>query len=179
MKTRSSEVWKPVKGYETLYKISDQGNVKSLDRKVRYEKNQKILTRKVNQKYKNKRINNRGYIEVRLSKDSICKTKMLHNLLAEAFIRNPHNKPYINHIDGDKTNNSLLNLEWVTHSENMKHAYRIGLIKKTTKPVKDTCTGKVYNSCKEAAECFNINKGTLKNYLNGWNNNTTCLKYAA
>lgn len=74
------------------------------------------------------RINNCGYVSVRLSKNGKIYTRFVHRLMAEAFIPNPLNKKYVNHIDGDKKNNSLKNLEWVTHSENIRHAYRLGLI---------------------------------------------------
>lgn len=72
---------------------------------------------------------NSGYIRVELWRSGVGKKYLLHRLLAEAFIQNPENKPQVNHIDGNKTNNSLSNLEWVTQSENQKHAYRIGLQK--------------------------------------------------
>lgn len=70
-----------------------------------------------------------GYLKVDLYSGSKRSTKRIHRLVAEAFIPNPYNKPDINHKDGNKHNNSVANLEWVTKSENMRHAYQTGLAK--------------------------------------------------
>lgn len=67
-----------------------------------------------------------GYVTVR---DCEGKIWLLHRLMAECFIPNPENKPVVNHIDGDKSNYRLDNLEWATHGENQLHAYRVGLKK--------------------------------------------------
>lgn len=68
-----------------------------------------------------------GYARVELWKNGVGKKYLVHRLLATAFIPNPEAKPQVNHIDGDKTNNALSNLEWVTQSENQVHAYVAGL----------------------------------------------------
>lgn len=70
-------------------------------------------------------LNNRGYLSVVVRR----KTHMLHRLVAQAFIPNPDDKPFVNHIDGDKTNNDVSNLEWVTAAENNAHARATGLHK--------------------------------------------------
>jgi len=70
-----------------------------------------------------------GYLRVELWQNGIGKKYLVHRLLAQAFIPNPDEKPQVNHIDGDKRNNALSNLEWVTQSENQKHAYETGLQK--------------------------------------------------
>lgn len=105
------EVWKPIKGYENEYLVSNLGQVKSLDR-IRKNglKKGKVL--------KPIRHSN-GYLRVHLNR----KDYFIHRLVAQAFIENPLNKEYVNHIDGDKTNNNVTNLEWTTPSENMHHAY--------------------------------------------------------
>ena len=68
-----------------------------------------------------------GYARVELHQNNSARKYLVHRLLAESFIPNPENKPQVNHIDGNKRNNSLDNLEWVTQSENQLHAYRTGL----------------------------------------------------
>lgn len=74
-------------------------------------------------------LDHKGYYKVDLYNNGDCSTKRVHRLVAEAFIPNPDNKPDINHIDGNKRNNSADNLEWVTKSENIQHAFRTGLNK--------------------------------------------------
>lgn len=169
-----NEVWKPVVGFEGYYEVSLNGVVKGIDRKVVT----KAGLRAIKSKILNKRINNCGYAEVRLSKDGKKTTAFIHVLIAKAFIPNPHNKPQVNHLNGLKTDNCIDNLEWCTQSENMQHASRIGLLKRTYKQVIDNCTGRTYISSYEAAVDFNIGHTTLKNYLNGNRKNQTCLEYA-
>lgn len=115
------EVWKDIKGYEGLYQISDVGRVKSLDQYIKCKKNNKRLIKgKILKTY----INENGYEWVRLYNNTKRKIYRVHRLVAEAFIDNPENKPCVNHKDGNKENNKLDNLEWCTHSENMKHAFQ-------------------------------------------------------
>ena len=104
------EKWLPVVGYEENYEVSDNGKVRN-----RKTKNEIVQT------YIN------GYKRVNLWKENKYKSRRVHRLVAEAFIDNPLNKRTVNHIDGDKTNNNVDNLEWMTHSENNKHAYNSGL----------------------------------------------------
>ena len=114
------EIWKDIYGYENKYQISNKGNVKSL---CLYVKTVKVNREKLLKFF----LDIRGYQIVTLSKNSKLKHFRIHKLVAEAFINNINNKPYINHKDGIKTNNRIGNLEWVTQSENEKHAFRIGL----------------------------------------------------
>jgi hypothetical protein len=121
------EVWKDIKGYEGLYQVSNFVRVKSLCRKVLSKKKNEPFLRIVNERILKMDIRN-GYMYVSLSKNSISRKLMVHRLLAISFIDNPENKKFINHIDGDKLNNSLSNLEWCTSKENTNHAINIGLI---------------------------------------------------
>lgn len=128
-----SEEWRDVVGYEGLYQVSDQGRVKSLERKVRHwrggERIQKERILKQNAVYG-------GYLIVRLSDGGKSKTLKVHRLVCEAFHDNPDNKSDVNHINEDKTDNRSCNLEWCTRKENCNHGTRNERMAKTqSKPV--------------------------------------------
>ena len=116
----SSEEWSPIEGYEGLYEVSTHGNVKSLKRKFVPEDS--LLT---------KHATNRGYEIVHLRLNGKQNSKLVHRLVAQAFVSNPEDKKEVNNKDGIKTNNYMENLEWVSSSENHKHAYENGLMKTT------------------------------------------------
>jgi len=109
------EIWKDIPGYEGLYQVSNHGRVKS------FHGGGESMIRQ--------RTNLRGYVYVFLHANGNRKNSRVHRLVGEAFLDNPENKPEINHKDGVKNNNHADNLEWVTRSENQKHAYKIGLQK--------------------------------------------------
>ena len=113
-----SEIWRDVVGYEGLYQVSNLGRVKSLRGRSNHKNDifLKIQT-------------NKGYKRVSLCKNDVLKHYPLHRIVAEAFVPNIDNKPQVNHIDGDKSNNKASNLEWCTSRENRKHGIQIGLIK--------------------------------------------------
>lgn len=108
------EIWKDIAGYEGLYQISNFGRVKRTYRNG----NVKILK---------SWINRQGYLIVDLCKNSKRKHFPVHRLVAQAFIPNPENKPEPNHEDGNKFNNHVSNLKWVTRAENVQHALDEGL----------------------------------------------------
>jgi hypothetical protein len=111
-------MWKPVKDYEYFYEVSEYGNVRALGGR-RGSKPKKL-----------KQSNMKGYRRVDLCVGGRRSTRLVHRLVGEAFIPNPYNLPYINHKDGDKANNSVDNLEWCSHQENMDHAWQSGLMAK-------------------------------------------------
>ena len=110
------EIWKDVEGYEGIYQISNKGRIKS------FHYGRAHLMRGGGGKS--------GYRTVVLNKDGRSRTKLLHVLIAKTFIPNPEKKPFVNHKDGDKLNNCVENLEWVTAKENTRHAIENGLIKR-------------------------------------------------
>lgn len=114
------EIWESVNGYEGLYEVSNLGRVRSLKRATT---SGVVLKQTVKH----------GYMHVCLSKEGKPSTKSVHRLVAEAFIANPMDKPVVNHLDGDKTNNAVSNLEWATYSENELHSYMV-LGKKPSRP---------------------------------------------
>lgn len=112
--TNMSEEWRDVEGYEGIYQVSNLGRVRSLDRKIHnYIKPGKILT---------PRNNGHSYFEVSLHRvGHKDKHVYIHRIVAAAFIPNPDNLPEVNHIDFDKSNNAVSNLEWVSSKENKAH----------------------------------------------------------
>lgn len=118
-------MFKHILGYEGLYKISDKGKVWSFH--SRSSKTGKTCKGQL----KNSQFHPSGYRFVILYKKAKPKSYLVHRLVGKAFIQNPNNLKYINHKDGNKKNNSVSNLEWVTFAENMKHAWANGLCKST------------------------------------------------
>lgn len=121
------EIWKPIKDFEGYYEISSMGRVRSLEREVWNKANQcfqhvasKMLhPHPVSKEY--------PYLKVHLVRDGVHKNGVIHRLVTEAFIPPVEGKPHINHKDGDKFNNTVDNLEWVSQIENMAHSLSNGL----------------------------------------------------
>lgn len=171
------EVWKDVKGYEGYYQVSNLGNIKSLERIIEnsgtrtgyYKIKERILKPRENK-------SRNGYYELSLRKDGKEKRFKVHRLVACAFIENPYNKPEVNHIDGNKSNNYASNLEWTTSKENKEHAWNIGLNNSNhkKKPIKcnenNMCFESVVQASKELncdRRCiFRVLKGEVKNIKN-------------
>ena len=154
-----NEVWKPVKGYEGLYEVSNQGEVKSLRTNM-------ILT-PVRATV--------GYMKLSLCRNGEIKNRYIHRIVAQAFIPNPNNLPQVNHKDEDKTNNAVSNLEWCTPKHNM-HYGEMGKLRwiKTSnalsKPViqlKDGIEIARYPSGAEAARAMGVTNMAISNVLRG------------
>lgn len=149
----------PINGYEGLYTIDENGNVFSLKRNI-FRK-----VRKPNKYFDYKRIT--------LNKCGIAKTFSIHRLVAIAFIDNPKNKPCVNHKDGNKLNNYDNNLEWVTYSENTKHAFENGLIGYTNTNKNGKISGEDNGNCKLSNE---VVKTIRKEYTGKYGEQTKLAK---
>ena len=160
-----NETWKPISGYEGLYEVSNLGNVRSLKRA---NTNGRVLKQ-------GWRPN--GYLIVSLSKNNRQKTKLTHRLVAEAFIPNPNRLSEVNHKDGNKENNCVDNLEWVTRMDNVKHSIETGLKKPVfNNPLRSkvvnqySVDGKLlhtYPSTGEAERQTGIRHGNISKCCNG------------
>lgn len=111
------EIWKPIIGYENYYEVSNLGRVRRI-KAAHGTQIGRIL---------NGMLDSDGYLNVCLTANKNQKWFLVHRLVAQAFLPNPENKPTVNHIDGNKQNNSVSNLEWCTQKENIAHAWRTGL----------------------------------------------------
>lgn len=172
------EKWKDIINYEGYYQISNFGNIRSLDRKIRFNKGYSIKKGKM----LNPILNKKGYYKVSLSKNQKEKRFFIHRLVAIHFIENPLSKEQVNHKDGNKKNNRADNLEWCTNLENQRHAIKNGLIDNeqriqqainmgiiNRKPVaqytKEGNLIKEYVSIKEASILTGINSRNICNCL--------------
>lgn len=160
------EIWKDIPGYEGYYQASNFGRVKSLER-ICYRNNGWSEKAKYcfPEKIKEIQTQTQGYSQVVLYKDGVGKTIRLNTLIARMFIPPIENKPYVNHIDGNKKNNRVDNLEWCTASENVRHAYKNGLARHYTRKVAQIDEKEVvvcvYDSIKEASAISKISKGNI------------------
>ena len=117
MENLLNEVWKPVKGFEGLYEVSNLGNVRSVDRYVMNGNRCCLLKGKPKKAYPH----SMGYLMADLYKNGQGIHYLIHRLVAEAFIPNPKNLPCIDHINTIKTDNRVENLRWCSHKENMNN----------------------------------------------------------
>ena len=122
-----SEEWKDIDGYEGYYQISSYGRVKSLSRPI-YKKDG-TFHRYKKETIKKPKIDKDGYLTVTLSVDGINKTFPIHRLVANAFIPNADKTLEVNHIDLNRKNNCVNNLEWKSHTDNVKHSSEQGRYK--------------------------------------------------
>lgn len=166
LKEFSNEIWRDIAGYEGLYQASNCGRIRKINSATKG-----ILKGHYKQ----------GYMHNALSKNGRQKKFFTHRLIAETFIPNPENKPVVNHIDGNKLNNRVENLEWATVSENTKHAYAMGLEKvlrgadngnakftsEQIAEIRSTCIKKDKNvGIKELAKKYHVNAHTISRIVN-------------
>ena len=164
------EIWKDVVGYEGLYQVSNQGRVKSYAHLVKCRNGHRTQPSKV--------LTNcfdGNYYHVTLFKNNKRKVALVHRLVADAFISNPLNKETVNHIDGNKKNNFVGNLEWATNSENTQHAFKTGLSTAQITHFRGVIAFKYpdgsfvgeYKSQHEAAKVLGLNVGHICSVLRG------------
>lgn len=158
------EIWKDIPNYEGLYQVSNLGNFKSFDRIVKY--NNVTVIRKG--RLLKLRQNRDGYSYTVFSVNSIRKTIKPHRIVAEVFLKNPFNKPCVNHKNGIKHDNRIENLEWVTYSENTIHAVSIGLKKGKKNGTSHLCklTKKQVNKIKNMYSKGNISQFAISKQFN-------------
>jgi hypothetical protein len=155
---KSLEMYKPVKNFENRYLVNENGQIFS------------ILKGKILKPMSHKL----GYLYYDLRKDKKRKLYYVHRLVSEHFIDNPLSKKYVNHIDGNKKNNSISNLEWVTSKENVNHAIKTGLIKRVKLKLDDVRIIKELikrgDTCISISKKFNVTPGCISGikYNNNW-----------
>ena len=165
------EIWKPVKGYEGLYEVSNNGKVRSLKNSRHNVRKEPLLKKQF--------LGSWGYPIVALCKEGKSIGVLVHRIVAEAFIPNPNGYEFVNHKDEVKTNNLVENLEWCTQKYNNNYgtAKQRGI--ETRKKNGSYATKKLFqydksgnlistfNSIVEASRCLKINASTLSNCANG------------
>lgn len=182
------EIWKDVIGYEGLYQVSCDGQIRSYD-KLKFNGFKEFM-------FKGRILRQRrrpnGYMDVSLHKERSFKPVLIHRIVASAFIPNPDNKPYVNHINCDKSDNRIQNLEWCTPLENGTHAKMQGRYRPISKKDRDRVsrmakskfskpvlqfdiTGNLlaeFPSANEAHRQLGISQGLISNVCRGLKENT-------
>jgi hypothetical protein len=166
----ANEMWKPIAGYEGLYEISNFGRVKSLARLTPNKHGKRLVKERILKplSYDGKKPYDCVFLHSGGGKQTIFN---IHRLVAEYFIPNPDSKEQINHIDGDKHNNTVSNLEWTTPLENTHHAWENGLCaaigKRNARPVTNIETGETFDSIAAAARKYRVGANALGMCLQG------------
>lgn len=147
------EKWKDIDGYFGRYSVSTQGNVRS----------------NLNKKLLSPHLRENGYLEVALCRGNKQRTFLVHRLVAKAFLPNPKNKPQVNHINGNRADARLSNLEWCTAKENRDHAVTVlnHSPGKHCKQILCLNTGEVFDSIAQAARAKNVSRANITSVVNG------------
>lgn len=164
------EIWKDIKGYEGYYQVSNTGSVKSLTREVNRSDNKKGFYKsrilKLNQDKK-------GYLRVKLTKNSKAKTFKVHRIVADHFLKKSIHNKEINHLDGNKKNNKISNLEVCNSSENAIHAILNGFRPRVKLTLNDVIEIRKSNlDHKTLAKNYNVTLSNIKCVINrkSWKN---------
>lgn len=155
------EIWKPIKGFEERYEVSNKGRIKSLNYNNTGEA--RLL--------KNS-ISNTGYYVVMLYRDGKAKRKFVHRLVAETYLPNPNNYPIINHKNENKLDNRVYNLEWCTYSYNLSYGTCIDrrvdkMFKKIAQYKYDGTLVRVWRSAADVNRFFNTNPSEIHKVCKG------------
>lgn len=180
-----NEVWKDIKGYEGIYQVSNFGRVKSLERITFYELGGREISRFQKECIRKQRVNRWGYKSVNLNKNSSTKTFEVHRLVASHFLSGDYKKEQVNHVDSDKENNSVENLEFVSSKENIRHAFENNLMPKRTgwklnrQKAKEIRSERIKNpriSHEELSMRYNVSVRTIIDVLNNvsWSEKSEC-----
>ena len=160
-----TEIWLPIEGYENLYEVSNLGRVRRLESVVTGKNG---VTRKVSGKILKPRTQQNGYLTVELYKNGIRRHFLLHRLVATAFLPRSDKKFQVNHLDENKLNNTVENLEWCTAKENNNYGTRNKRSsEKRSKPVLCVELNQIFPSLTEAAKQLRLNVGNLGSVLTG------------
>lgn len=171
------EIWKPIPGYEGYYEASSCGRIRSVER---YTRNRwGGYTHRKAQLMKCRIVAN-GYAHVKLTKNGQSAEPLVHRLIADSFLPNPTDLPQVNHIDGNKTNNAVSNLERCTESDNQLHSRRIlkRICGKKHKPVICLETGICYETAHHAARDMELNPAGIYYVCEGKNKHTHGLHFS-
>lgn len=176
------EIWKDIPDFKGIYLISNLGNVKRLEHKIKKKKGLSTIKSKILNQYKS----NKGYLRVSLKGNKY----LVHRLVMIAFFGIDTKNPIVNHKNGNPLDNRLINLEWCTHKENIQHAISINRVKrgednqnaklknKDVLEIVKLHVSKTMNQI-QLARKYNVSKGTIHSILRGksWSSVTGIKKY--
>lgn len=167
-----SDIWREIPLYNGRYKINTNGDIVSCARiSVDSRGPNRGRTQKIKEKTLRSFDNSTGYKQVNLiDGNGVEKKKYVHRLVALTFLPNPNNLTDVNHKDGDKSNNRVSNLEWVTHAENVRHSIeKLGNKPKgpKAKKVMNTITGEIFTSVKEVSKKYEAPTSSIYAQISG------------